>query len=260
MDKRTAISPEITAKKNKIGNNLAGKFITNLLRTGIKKIKRAYLQLRWGNHVDSRSLNWDWSETNFNRIAVVNLLLNKFKNPSYLEIGCASNNLFDSVPVEKKIGVDPSSGGNVRKTSDDFFKTNDINFDVIFIDGLHTYEQVRRDIINSIKSLNDNGGGWIALHDMLPRNWIEHHVPIVAKGAWTGDVWKVAFELIETKDIEFKIIKIDHGVGVIKVLNTKATLKNLKDDLLDKEFSYYYENLNKLPITDWEKAQSWLRS
>jgi hypothetical protein len=43
-------------------------------------------------------------------------------------------------------------------------------------------------------------------------------------------------------------------------LNTKATLKNLKDDLLDKEFSYYYENLNKLPITDWEKAQSWLRS
>ena len=177
-----------------------------------------------------------------------------------MEIGCASNSLFDSVPVQKKIGVDPSSGGNVRKTSDDFFKTNDINFDVIFIDGLHTYEQVRRDIINSIKSLNDNGGGWIALHDMLPRNWIEHHVPIVAKGAWTGDVWKVAFELIETKDIEFKIIKIDHGVGVIKVLNTKATLKNLKDDLLDKEFSYYYENLNKLPITDWEKAQSWLRS
>ena len=158
MDKRTAISPEITAKKNKIVNNLAGNVI--------KKIKRAYLQLRWGNHVDSRSLNWDWSETNFNRIAVVNLLLNKFKNPSYLEIGCASNSLFDSVPVEKKIGVDPSSGGNVRKTSDDFFKANDINFDVIFIDGLHTYEQVRRDIINSIKSLNDNFNVPIAAYNV----------------------------------------------------------------------------------------------
>lgn len=157
MDKRATTSPEITAKK-KIGKNLVSQIIISFLRPFTIGIKNVYLQIKWGDHVDERSLDWDWRKTNFNRIAVVNLLLNKFQNPSYLEIGCASNNLFDSVPAQNKIGVDPSSGGNVRKTSDDFFKTNDIYFDVIFIDGLHTYEQVRRDIINSIKSLNKTGG------------------------------------------------------------------------------------------------------
>ncbi len=195
----------------------------------------------------------------FNRIAVVNLLLNKFEDPADLQIGCASDGLFNSVPVQKKTGVDPSSGGNVRKTSDAFFATNNDRFDVVFIDGLHTYEQVRRDVTNSIKSLNV--GGWIALHDMLPRNWIEQHVPPIVSGeVWTGDVWKVAFELKETNGLEFNILKIDHGVGVIKVLDAKAVLTDLRDDLLYKEFSYYYENIDKLPIAEWNDAQEWLRS
>ena len=64
--------------------------------------------------------------------------------------------------------------------SDDFFKTSKDKFDVIFIDGLHTYDQVRRDVINSIKHLKE--GGYIALHDMLPRNWKEQHIPIITGG------------------------------------------------------------------------------
>ena len=52
-----------------------------------------------------------------------------------------------------KIGVDPERGGNVRKTSDNFFKNNKKEFDVIFIDGLHIYEQCRKDVINSLKVL-----------------------------------------------------------------------------------------------------------
>ena len=42
-------------------------------------------------------------------------------------------------------------------TSDEFFKNNEIYFDCIFIDALHIYEQVRKDILNSIKFLNANG-------------------------------------------------------------------------------------------------------
>lgn len=191
-------------------------------------------------------------------MAVVSLLVNNFDKPTYLEIGCNSDALFNSVPVENKIGVDPNFGGNVRRTSDDFFKENKIRFDVVFIDGLHTYEQVRRDVINSINSLND--GGWIALHDMLPVNWIEQHVPNLSQGPWVGDVWKVGFELSQTKGIEFKIIKIDHGVGVIKVIRKDVQLKDLRHELLDKEFSYYYDNISKLPIFEWHDAQNWLRS
>ena len=64
----------------------------------------------------------NWKEINYNRIALINLLLKDFNNPSYLEIGCNKNKLFDSIYVEDKIGVDPIAGGNVRLTSDDFKK------------------------------------------------------------------------------------------------------------------------------------------
>ncbi len=42
-------------------------------------------------------------------------------------------------------------------TSDSFFSTNQKNFDCIFIDGLYTYEQAKKDVINSINVLNENG-------------------------------------------------------------------------------------------------------
>jgi hypothetical protein len=191
-------------------------------------------------------------------MAVISILINKFKDPHYLEIGCSSDILFNSVPTIYKVGVDPSSGGNIRKTSDEFFRDNKDQFDVIFIDGLHTYDQVRRDLINSLSVVKDSG--WIAIHDMLPRNWTEHHLPIVSMGAWTGDVWKVAFELLATDGIEFRILKIDHGVGVIKVLKKDIQLKDFREELWNKEFSWYYDNLSRLPIVEWQEAQIWLRS
>ena len=114
-------------------------------------------------------------EINYNRIALINLLLKDFNNPSYLEIGCNKNKLFDSIYVEDKIGVDPIAGGNVRLTSDDFFKKNEKKFDLIFIDGLHEYHQVRRDFENAHKVLKPNG--YILLHDMHPRNSYEEYTP-----------------------------------------------------------------------------------
>lgn len=255
QDARTTTSPEVTAKKQR--KSLFFRVALYFLRPFIYRFKTYYLRKKWAHHSDPRSLDFDWGIVNYNRVAVVNLLLFKFNDPCYLEIGCASDELFNSVPTLKKLGVDPSSVGNVRKTSDDFFESNDTSFDVVFIDGLHTYEQVRRDVINSIKSLNK--GGWIALHDMLPRNWLEHHVPIITQGAWTGDVWKIAFELVKTQGIEFKILKVDHGVGVIRVLDTKATLPDLKSDLLHQEFAYYFNNIKELPIVEWKDAQDWLR-
>ena len=112
------------------------------------------------------------------------------------------------------------------------------------------------DVINSIKALKP--GGWIALDDMLPRDWIEQHVPIVSPSYWTGDVWKVAFELANTSGIDFRILKIDNGVGVFKLNSQNPILADMQGDLRNKQFSYFYENLNKLPILDWQDAQSWL--
>ena len=158
-------------------------------------------------------INIDWSKILYNRMSFISLAIQKFRNCEYLEIGCAGNACFSSIPLINKTGVDPENGGNIRDTSDNFFKNNKKNFDVIFIDGLHQYEQCRKDIINSLKVLNENG--LIFLHDMIPRSWVEENVPRLQK-VWSGDVWKVALELIKTKGVDFFIIIADHGVGVIK--------------------------------------------
>ncbi len=239
-------------------SNKLSLFIPPIISFLYKKIKISYLQKKWSHNSDRRVLDWDWEKTNFNRIAAVSLLINKFKNPSYLEIGCQTNALFNSIASSKKIGVDPCSGGNVKMTSDEFFKSNKTKFDVVFIDGLHTYEQVRRDVINAIRFLNP--GGWIGLHDMLPSDWTEQHVPNISMGPWTADGWKVAFELKETEGIEFKILKIDKGVGIIKLNEDNVNLKDFRNQLIQKKYSYYYDNLKHLPIHDWEDAQEWLRS
>jgi predicted O-methyltransferase YrrM len=142
-------------------------------------------------------------------------------------------------------------------TSDDFFRINKDKFDVIFIDGLHTYQQVRKDIINSMKCLNP--GGWIAMHDMLPGNWIEAHVPDISSGAWYGDVWKVGFELAKTPGIEFRIVKIDGGVGLFKIQQKNAELADLTDQLAHANFAYFYHNFDLLSVIDWSEAKEWIQ-
>ena len=53
-------------------------------------------------------------------------------------------------------------------TSDNYFFNNKNNlFDLIFLDGLHTYEQTIKDIFNSLKTLKKNGV--IIVHDCLPK-------------------------------------------------------------------------------------------
>lgn len=205
-----------------------------------------------------KEFKWNWESLNFNRIALVNLLCNNKLDGCYLEIGCQGNTLFDSVPMMNKVGVDPVAGGTHRKFSDDFFKSNDVHFDVIFIDGLHIYDQVHRDVVNAIHFLKP--AGWVAIHDMLPLNAIQEHVPNISPGPWCGDVWKVAFELAASAGIDFKLIEIDNGIGLFKVKEPGATLKDFSSDLQNERFQYLYENIEKLPLVEWNEAYNWIRS
>ena len=75
---------------------------------------------------------------------------------------------------------------------------------------------MRRDLDGALGRAQ--AGGWIAIHDMLPRDWLEEHVPQIRTRAWTGDGWKVAFELLASADVEFRLLAIDHGVVVVKPL------------------------------------------
>lgn len=212
-------------------------------------------------HKSGNSIDFGFQKIRYNRISAVNYAVSSIKNGDvkYLEIGYNDNATFDSIPLLNKIGVDPFSGGNVRLTSDDFFIENNRTFDVIFIDGFHTYSQVKKDTINSSKCLNT--GGLILLHDFLPANW-KAALPNDLKQVspfWNGDCFKFAFELIDN-NIDFKILNIDHGIMVITGSDSIKALSVLSNELNEYykniSFDYYVENFKKLPVVeflDWIK-------
>ncbi|MBA3810560.1 MAG: class I SAM-dependent methyltransferase [Caulobacteraceae bacterium] len=204
------------------------------------------------------ALDYDWATIPHGRAEIVNLLLSADRGGRYLEIGCAANELFDAVAAKHKIGVDPARGGTHRLTSDQFFAANAELFDVVFIDGLHVYPQVRRDLVNALAAVR--AGGWVALHDMLPRDWIEEHVPQISTRAWTGDGWKVAFELLGGRDLDFRIIAADHGIAVIKVLGEEPRLPDLSGELDSLRFRDFHRRFPELPVVDFPAGRAWIES
>lgn len=217
---------------------------------------RRLLRERFAAAAPKDRLDIDWLALPYNRIALVNHIAARKPGARYLEIGCDDNQLFSAVPLADKIGVDPVKGGTHRMTSDAFFATDMSCFDLIFIDGLHTHDQVRRDVINAIKALAP--GGWIALHDLVPRTWDEEHVPRVA-GHWTGDVWKVALELARTPGITFRIVMIDHGVGLVRIDGPEAPeLSDMRADLSTAGFARFLEEFPTLPKMTWAEAVDWI--
>ena len=192
-----------------------------------------------------KTLKFRWDDLP-KRYDLINLVIKKKRYETYLEIGCDQNQTFDNIEVKKKIGVDPNQGGNVKKDSDLFFKENNEKFDCIFIDGLHTYEQVKKDVYNSIKVLNSDGT--IFIHDCLPKSFFHQAVPR-SRSIWNGDVWKIIVELRTNKDIDTCTCFIDQGVGIIKLRkNSNLNLKDMKNfkDLKFEEFYYNYKELMNL--------------
>lgn len=175
------------------------------------------------------------------RLEIVLEIIKKKKFSTYLEIGCFDNQLFNHININKT-GVDPFKGGNIKLKSDEFFKNNKKKYDCIFIDGLHTYEQVKKDIVNSINCVNENG--IILIHDCLPNNVYEQNVPR-STYIWNGDVWKAIVEMRTKEDFQTYVINADHGIGVILKKKNQNLIKinetNFKK-LKFKDFFYNYKN------------------
>ena len=95
------------------------------------------------------------------RFDIINHLIEKNNYVNYLEIGVrAPQACFNRIIAEHKDAVDPVPLGmgevNYPIKSDEFFdliKGHDIKYDIIFIDGLHVYEQVIKDLENSLNHL-----------------------------------------------------------------------------------------------------------
>jgi hypothetical protein len=176
------------------------------------------------------------------RTDLINFLIKKIGAKSYLEIGLGDGVNFSNVLCDDKISVDPffRNKQTYFMTSDEFFKINKKKFDLIFIDGLHHEDQVTKDILNSLKFLNENG--IIVCHDMNPESEEIQVIPYNGYGAWTGDCWKAFVNLrMSRNDLEMFTVNMDYGCGVIK----RGSQKLLEKDELS------YTNLN-------ENRKKWL--
>lgn len=167
------------------------------------------------------------------RTEVINFLLSLRKNETtYLEIGVRNpDDNFNLIRANKKYSVDPGlsfkpNPVDFKMTSDEFFEklsknevlSNDIRFDVIFVDGLHMADQVDRDIQNALKYIKDDG--FIVLHDCNPptewharENYGYSYTP--AQTYWNGTTWKAFFKWRASPLVNSCCIDSDWGVGVL---------------------------------------------
>jgi len=198
-----------------------------------------------------------------NRIKAVQRALADRVKPVYLEIGVSKGLAFRQIAAEEKIAVDPAfrlsehtravADAKARtthyfETTSDAFFDNETAFlgqrpiDVALIDGMHTYEQVVRDVENTLRYLRDDGV--IFLHDCNPpfelagrpaASWddfMAQQSGPLAIGLWNGDVWKAIVHLRSTRpDLLVGVLKCDQGVGFVRKGSPESTLPYTVDQV-----------------------------
>ena len=201
-----------------------------------------------------KRLNYNWKLFP-TRTKIIQEIINHRNYKSYLEVGCDNDENFSKIQIANKIGIDPLKGGTLRMTSDEFFTKNDQSFDIIFLDGLHTYEQTIKDINNGLKFLNTNGV--IIIHDCLPKKIWNQIVPRLY-GHWNGDVWKAIVHSRTYEHADTYTCIADHGLGVIFKRKNRNKLNINQTNFKKLKFADYYKNhhqyMNVIKYEDLEKV------
>jgi hypothetical protein len=149
------------------------------------------------------------------RADLVNFFSDRIEQAKYLEIGVHKGETFFSVRAAQKVAVDPHfafEGSDLRLMpncifhetySDRYFSEFAAGevFDIIFVDGLHTFEQTLRDFLSAGQILSRSGV--IIIDDVHPDGYFETlsieeraafaAFPIVHTTGWAGDVYRLRF-------------------------------------------------------------------
>jgi SAM-dependent methyltransferase len=152
-----------------------------------------------------------------------------------------------------------------QMTSDEFFANPpkeilEKGLDIVFVDGLHTYEQSLRDVENALRYLSNNG--IIVIHDCLPNSPV-NAMPTYEEakqhsdfeGNWTGEVYKTIIHLRALRDDLFiAVVNVDWGVGIVKKGNPEGMVFIKVDDIRRMsydDFAKDKERLLNLKPEDW---------
>jgi hypothetical protein len=174
----------------------------------------------------------------------------------YLEIGVSQGHLLSQIHTDVAIAVDPALqiGFNVSENkrlvslvqvpSDTFFAEYDVMAlaggkpDLIFLDGMHTFEFLLRDFYNAEAIASDRT--LIVLHDCLPLNaeMAERNSKRSAEIGktsrfpyhWTGDVWKI-IPILQSYRPDLRIVYVDcPPTGLVCITNLDPSSRVLKDN------------------------------
>lgn len=151
------------------------------------------------------------------RFDLIQYLIDTFNYTTYLELGCriAEGNILsiNHIRCDYKDSVDiRAHGNNYIMSTDNFFANEGVlnKYDIIFVDADHEKESVKKDILNSLDHLNENG--CIVCHDISPPT-IGHLATRYCNNAW--ETW--ALFRSTRPDLEMYAILADPvGVGVIR--------------------------------------------
>lgn len=215
------------------------------------------------------------------RIEIAQAILDKLGRGIYLEIGVSTGNSFIPIQAKRKWGVDPNYHLTRRRlikyrlfsslcikderlfpvTSDEFFEKNKrmlglYGIDVCLVDGLHTYEQVLKDVHNALTYLKPHGV--ILLHDCNPSTEVmalpAHGIEEVIRknnpawdGSWSGDVWKAIVHLRALRrDIDAFVLDCDTGIGVVTRGQPKDLLSYTEADIRAMDYTALCRNRSLL--------------
>lgn len=210
-DKQKFLSQEISDIKKYISDGSNSSKIQQSIHC--VDIRQKYLKMR-GN-INAQSFSHIVNKMNIqSRSSRLNLLASINKASRYLEIGVSEGATFNQVNVENKVAVDPKFLFNTSQygtekvlflevTSNEFFRDHAKEFqpfDLIYLDGLHTFEQTLRDFCASLSCANSKTI-WL-IDDTYPESYAQaqssHQRCIKIKQltgeknkSWMGDVFKV---------------------------------------------------------------------
>jgi hypothetical protein len=214
------------------------------------------------------------------RVQLLQNIINRIRSRHYMEIGIKNGDTFLKIRSRRKFAIDPNYRVSLknklksfldypwnlfnqyfRMPSNDFFLHHKNAFaargvNVIFIDGLHTYEQSLQDTINALDVLSENGV--IILHDCNPKDSVSALPAGSAALAdkqrqsdsvfeWCGDVWKTIVYLRAMRpDLNVRVFDCDFGLGVVYKGAPEKPLELTKEDIQDMTYKDLEANRNLL--------------
>lgn len=211
-----------------------------------------------------------------NRLTVLQMIIDKIRAKTYLEIGVETGIIISEIRAPVKIAVDPEFRfpkkllikkalfikhfKTYRETSNSFFEKHaeqalPNGLDIAFIDGLHTYSQSLLDVENCLKYLNK--GGIIVMHDCSPLSYanafpvkesINEMLELANNGdlsgwngCWSGDVWKTIAHLrIKYDELNIFTLDLDWGLGIISRGESTKLIGFTLQDIANADF-YFLE-------------------